>query len=333
MNKKCQGCGVILQDNNILLEGFTTSLSNHLCRRCFRMRNYGEYQIITKSNEEYIDILKSIGSTKSLVLYVVDVLNVPKDLTVVLDYLKNNDVLLVLNKRDVLPLSLLDEKIIKYFEELNLKFIDYILISAEKNYNFDKLYKLINKYRTTKNVYVVGDTNAGKSSIINRFMKDYVSDDDCLTISPMPSTTLNEVKLKVNDFYLIDTPGLVDKGNIVNYISTEMLHKISPKKEIKPKVFQIKKGHALLIEDMIRIDYVEGEKNVFVIYMSNELNIKKINATKHNYLKDLYNEEIELKYYEDIVVNGLGFIRNVYSGRVVIYHNKDVEVFKRKSMV
>ena len=59
--KRCAGCGVLLQDENILQEGYTTNLENDLCQRCFRMKNYGEYQVVTKSNEEYIEILKSVG--------------------------------------------------------------------------------------------------------------------------------------------------------------------------------------------------------------------------------------------------------------------------------
>ena len=42
--KYCEGCGVLLQDENILQEGYTTNLENDLCQRCFRMKNYGEYQ-------------------------------------------------------------------------------------------------------------------------------------------------------------------------------------------------------------------------------------------------------------------------------------------------
>ena len=58
--KKCLGCGVVLQSENILLEGYTTNLENDLCQRCLRMKNYGEYQIITKSNDEYLEIIEDI---------------------------------------------------------------------------------------------------------------------------------------------------------------------------------------------------------------------------------------------------------------------------------
>ena len=79
MIKYCKGCGVRLQDNNMLLEGYTSDISKDLCRRCFRLKNYGVYEVVTKSNDEYLEIIKNVGKTKSLVLYVVDLLSIPND--------------------------------------------------------------------------------------------------------------------------------------------------------------------------------------------------------------------------------------------------------------
>lgn len=332
MAKKCLGCGAILQDNNVLLEGFTNLLTNDYCTRCFRMKNYGEYQMVTKSNDEFIDNLKAIGKTNSLVLYVVDLLNVPNNLKEVKKYLVNNDIILVLNKRDALPLSIVDEKLIAYFKEQNLGFFDIILISALKDYNLDLLYSKIKKHNS-KNVYVVGNTNAGKSMLINKFMKNYMAKDETLSISAMPSTTLKEIKIEIGDFYLIDTPGLVDNRSIVNYVDQIMLKKISPKDEIKPKIFKIKKNQSILIEDIIRIDYIEGEKNVIVIFASNELKMKKINSSRHKDLENLFRNCVNVKYKEDVVISGLGFLKINDECQLNILANKEVEIFTRKNMI
>ena len=248
MNKKCKGCGVVLQDNNILLEGYTNDLTNDFCQRCFRMKNYGEYEFVAKSNEEYIDILKSIGTKNALVLYVVDVLSVPKNLNQIKEYLLNNDIILVLNKIDLLPKSVGESKIISYFEPYN--FLDIIPISAEKNYNIVMLLNKIKKQHKKRDVYVVGNTNAGKSTLVNKIINNHSIENSNITISPMPATTLNEIKIKFNDFYLIDTPGLFDQGNILNFVEKDIIKKLSPKKEIKPKTYQIKKEQALIIKDI-----------------------------------------------------------------------------------
>lgn len=330
--KRCTGCGVLLQDENVLQEGYTTSLENDICQRCFRMKNYGEYQVVTKSNEEYEEILRSVGKTKDLVLYVTDLLNLEEDILKIREYI-DNKMILVLNKKDVLPKSVKEEKLVSYFEQHNIHFEDIIVISVEKNLNIDYLLKRVKFLQTTKNVYVVGHTNAGKSTLINKLIKNYSTNTQELTMSPLPSTTLNTIKIKINEYLtLIDTPGLVDMGSLINYIDQKMLKKVSPKKEIKPKTFQLKKGQSLLVEDLLRIDYVEGEKNSFTLFMSNDIKVKRINAKRED-LKQLNKVSFDVKYDSDIVINGLGFIKIVNKGKVDLYLDKTINTFMRKSLI
>lgn len=334
MIKYCKGCGIKLQTENENEPGYTTNINNDLCKRCFRLKHYGEYEISTKSQEEFRNITREIGKKKSLVLYVVDVLSIPQNIIDIKDYLVNNDIILVLNKKDVLPNSVSDEKILDYFSTIGEEaFIDKIVISANLNYNIDNLVKMIKKYRRYKEMYIVGSTNAGKSTLINTLMDYYKVDKKDITISNMPNTTLEEIKIPIKDFFLIDTPGLVDERNIINRLDHEMIKKISSKKTIKPKTYQIKKGQAILIENFLRIDYEEGERNSFTIFMSNNLNIRRINGKRHYDLKNLGITELDLGYHEDIVINGLGFIKTILEGKVSIYIDKDVEVFKRRSLI
>lgn len=333
MDKYCMGCGVLLQDENALQEGYTTDMENDICQRCFRMKNYGEYQVSTKSNEEYIQILKSVNETKDLVLYLVDVLNLEKDIRFIREYIQNK-VILVLNKRDVLPRSVKDQKLIQYMKDLGIDYEDVVVISTEKNYNIDLLLATIKKYQTTKRVYVVGRTNVGKSSLINKLIKNYSDNTNSLTISPLPSTTLNKIEIDLSDtLTLIDTPGLVDRENIINYVDFADLKKINPKKEIKPKTFQIKKGQCIVIDEFARIDYVEGERNSFTVYASNNLKIKKYNASKCTLLKDLNKTSYDVGYHEDVVINGLGFIKIVEKASVDIYVDVNVGTYVRKSLI
>lgn len=335
MSKKkyCSGCGILLQNENILSEGYVTSLENDICQRCFRMKNYGEYQIVTKSNEEYIEILKTVGKTKDLVLHIVDLLNMDKDIHAIREYLPNK-MILVLNKKDALPKSVKDEKIVDYIRGLDVNYEDIIVISANKNYNIDLLMKKIKKYKTSNKVYVVGHTNTGKSSLINKLIQNYSESENELTISPLPSTTLNTVTIELNkDLTLIDTPGLVDRGNIANYVDNSMLKKLIHKKEMKPRTFQIRKGQCLVIDNICRIDYQEGDRNSFTLYIPNGLKVKKMNAIRQSIMQDLSKTTYELKYREDIVVNGLGWIKVVEKGVIDIYIDKNIETFIRKNFI
>lgn len=332
--KRCSGCGVLLQDQNVLQEGYTTSLDNDICQRCFRMKNYGEYQVVTKSNEEYLKILKGIGETKDLVLYITDLLNLEKNLEQI-RYLIPNKMILVLNKKDVLPKSVKETKLIKYLAEKDIHFEEVIVISANKNYNIDYLLKRIKYHQTSKNVYVVGHTNAGKSSLINKLLKNYSDNVQELTMSPLPSTTLNTVNIEINEhLMLIDTPGLVDSGSILNQIDQKMVKKIEARKEIKPRTYQLRKNQSIIIEDLIRIDYVEGEKNSFTLFVSNDLKVKRLlNLFNNDELKDLNKTTYDVKYEEDLVISGLGFVKIVNKGVIDVYIDKDVETFMRKSLI
>ena len=334
-NKKCKGCGVVLQDENVLLEGYTTSLDNDLCQRCFKMKNYGEYQVVNKTNQEYIDILKSVAETKDLVLYITDLLNLEQSFKEIRELLPNK-MILVLNKKDVLPKSVKEEKLINYLSSMeDVKFEEIIVISANKNYNIDYLLKRVKYHQTSKNVFVVGHTNAGKSSLINKLIDNYSENNQELTMSPLPSTTLNTVKIKIDDHLtIIDTPGLVEVGSILNYVDESMLKKISAKKEIKPRTYQLRKNQSLIIEDLVRIDYVEGERNSFTLFISNDLKVRRLLNFVHNDdLKDKNKITYNMKYDEDLVINGLGFVKIVNKGVIDLYIDKEVESYTRKSLI
>lgn len=332
--KRCQGCGVLLQDENVLQEGYTTNLENDICQRCFRMKNYGEYQVVTKSNDEYIDILKDVGKTKDLVLYITDLLNLEKNIEQIRTIIPNK-MILVLNKMDVLPKSVKEEKLKAYLEAMNIHFEEIIVISTAKNYNIDYLLKRIKYFQTSKNVYVVGHTNAGKSSLINKLIKNYSDNTQELTMSPLPSTTLSTVNIEINDYLtLIDTPGLVETGSVLNHVDPKMVKKISAKTEIKPRTFQLRPNQSIVVEDIMRIDYVEGEKNSFTLFISNDLKVKRLLNLFHNEeLKDKNKITYQLKYDEDLVVSGLGFVKIVDKGVIDVYIDKDIDTFTRRSLI
>ena len=330
-NKKCIGCGIDLQNKNILNIGYTPNLENDYCMRCFKVKNYGESTSIEKDKEDYLDILRNVSRTKDLVLYVVDILNIKDNLDEIKDYLKN-DIILVLNKRDTLPKSVKDEKIINYLKEL-YDFKDIVVVSTMNNYNMDLLYKNILKYKKANNVYLVGETNAGKSSLINKMISNYSSLEPNLTISNMPETTLNKIKIELNDkVTLIDTPGIVDDMNIIYHLDKKYYKILNTKREIKPRTYQINEGQSLLIGNFLRIDYLEGDRNSFTLYIPNGIHVKKINS-RHDYLKEFSYFEYDLKFHEDLCVYGLGFVKIVLNGKIGVYLDKDVKTFIRKNLI
>ncbi len=315
---KCIGCGLILDNKE-----------TNLCERCFRIRNYNEYKNVKQDGNNFIKILNHINETNDLVLLVIDLLNF-SDFKNIKKYI-TNDIILVLTKYDLLPKGIYEKKILGYFNNTNLNIVDKIVISSKKNYNLDSLYNMILKHKRGKNVFVIGYTSAGKSTLINKMIYNYTNLDRCITTSILPSTTLDTIIVPINDdLNIIDTPGLLKENSIYNYVDYKMYKKIVPTKPIKPIIYQVKVKQLFIIENILKVE-IESSNNI-VFYISNLLNIKRVFK---NIEEDTSLERhiINTNGKEDIVISGLGFIKVMFKGSIIIHTLKGVNVYTRKSLL
>ena len=321
MIKKCTGCGITLQTEDINKEGYTENIDNELCLRCFKLKNYGEYKAVTLNNKDYTDILNSIPKD-ALVVYLTSLLNIN------LEYInKFNNVILVLTKKDLLPKSVQDYKLINYISNITNNYLDIEIISSIKNYNLDSLLNKIKKYnKSNKEIYFVGMTNSGKSTLINKLIKNYTDKQLEVTTSLYPSTTLNNL----DNLKIIDTPGLLNEGSILNNLSLKEIKKIAPKKEIKPRSYQLKGKGSLVIEDYIRLDYYTD--NNITIYIANNLNITKMTHNNPK-LKECKKITFNLEKDKDIVIEDLCFIKFTKKGKVDIYTKYDINIYERNNLI
>ena len=320
---KCIGCGSILQDTDKNKDGYVLDINDKLCQRCFRIRYYNEYKNTIRDNNDYLKILDSINND-DLVVYVTSLLDIRLDY---IDSFKN--VIVVLTKRDILPKSIKDEKLIKYIKS-RYNPLEVIVVSSVKNYNIDYLFDTLRQYKKN-NIYVVGTTNGGKSTLINKIIKNYSDNDVVITSSMYPSTTLDKIEINILGLNIIDTPGLINNGSIVNYIDNNLLKKITIKKEIKPKTYQLNGKGSILIEDLIRIDY-DTKGTSMTIYVNNLVNIRFL-GKDNNKLLDGKCNKFSLDNNKDIVISDLCFIKFTKNVNLNIYSNYDVLIYERDNLI
>ena len=324
MIKKCIGCGSVLQTDNINELGYVDNLDKDICLRCFKIKYYGEYKEVTLTNDDYEKIIKSIPKD-NLVIYITSVLNVN------LDYINNfKNVIIVLTKKDLLPKSVKDNKLINYIKNITDNYIDIEVISSIKNYNLDNLLNKIKKYSKNKKVYFIGMTNSGKSTLINKLIKNYSDSNIEITTSPYPATTLNMIELNVGNERIIDTPGLISNKSILNYLDQKDIKRITPKKEIKPRTYQLKGQGSLLIDKYIRINYYAN--NNVTIYLANNLKITKISLSNNNLNKGL-KKEFDLLSNNDIVVEDLCFAKFTNQAKIEIISLYDLNIYTRDNLI
>lgn len=148
-------------------------------------------------------------------------------------------------------------------------------------------------------VYVMGAANVGKSSFINRLVEsDYKIKDSRgakskpsqkkardntpqATVSNLPGTTLDFLKIKLpNGITMIDTPGLLNAGQLTSKLNTAELRQVIPVKPINAVTLRVQEGKCVLLGGLATIELLEGRPFFFTFFVSNEVKLHPTDATK-----------------------------------------------------
>lgn len=319
MTRVCFGCGAKLQSvdkNNVGYIPENKILSSSYCMRCFRMTHYGENKNIqTLKNQD--EIIDKINKTNKFVIFLIDFLNINTEVINLYKKIKCSKIL-VINKCELIP---------KHVDKFYLK--EYI----SKTYDIKEMIKLkggknshgatsILKYLNDNNIneaYLVGITNAGKSTLINDLIKATKTNTNLATVNSKKNTTLDFIKVKLNNgITLIDSPGFI----IENYINDDAINS-----DIKAISFNMKDHECLSIFE--NKYYFLTEKSTPITLYTNILS----NNTAKKIFRKIENldNEIEIDANTDIIIKGLGFMS--FKKQTIIRTNIDSKYLElRKSI-
>ena len=324
------------------------------CQRCFRLRHYNEIAPTSLTDADFLRLLKEIGQHDALIVNVVDIFDFNGSLIPNLHKLTGgNDLLMVANKRDVLPKSLKVGKLTAWLREQaasrSLKPKDILVTSAQNKDDVAELMEAIEYYRRGRDVYVVGVTNVGKSTLINAIIKSASGSEDVITTSRFPGTTLDKIEIPLDeDSALIDTPGIIHRGQMAHYLEPEDLKYVSPRKEIKPKTYQLNPEQTLFFGGLARFDFISGERQGMTAYFDNEINVHrtKLEGATEFYEKHkgellapalvgakLVRREFKITDKSDIVFSGLGWVRVPQKAVVAAWVPEGEDVVVRKALI
>lgn len=310
MTKKCMGCGVLLQNQNNGLVGYTPNLDKDYCMRCFRLKNYGELKRMDTVHEE--EILAKVNKKKGIVFFLIDYYNIGRDTLAIFKKIKLPKVLVV-SKSDLLRKEMKYEKIKKWLYEVYKIEEDILFISNSSKTISNNIFKYMDNH-FIKTAYIMGITNAGKSTFINSLLKENHIQKEILT-SDKENTTLDFIPIKINDYMIYDTPGFTFK-----HFDTAK----SFKNVIKPITFQLKENTTIVIDNKWKYYFLNSTS---VSIYANTLDIKREYKEMNEKTK-----EFALFKNSDIVIPGIGFM-NVKEECTILSNVSEIEIRKSISGV
>ena len=360
---QCIGCGAEIQTEDPEGIGYLpeSALRKGLdqgqfyCQRCFRLRHYNELQDLDISDDVFLDKLSQIAEDDAFIIYVIDLFDIEGSLISGLPrFIGQQPFVVVANKVDLLPKSVkknrLEDWIRQTMNQQGLYPEAIFAMSAKKPQTLESLTQLIQQQIQTKNIYVVGVTNVGKSTLINQLLDYYGGDKTIITTSNYPGTTLDLIYLPLTDDHgLIDTPGIIRRQQLGHYLSREELKQVLPAKPIKPKTFQLNAEQTVFLAGLARLDYLAGERNSFTFYVANDLYLHRTKLAKADDFyqshrgdllsppageyPDLVARQLRLKGDQDIAISGLGWINIKEPAEVTLWLPEHIHYSIRRAII
>lgn len=364
----CLGCGAVLQSDDPKRAGYVAASAaakneRIVCQRCFKMKHYNELAEVALDPAEFHRMLHQIGTEPGLIVHIVDIFDFEGSLISGLNrYGHQNPVLVAVNKIDLLPAEVsmgkLEQWVRRQLKRFGLRAADVVLISAVRGTGFEDLIAAMSRLHKGKNIYIAGATNVGKSSVINRLIRDYSSLDHELTTSRYPGTTLDLIHIPLEEGqWLVDTPGLVLEDRYTERMPADLLKAVLPEKRLKPRIYQLNDQQTLFFGALARFDFVRGNRQSFVCYMAGGVPIHrtKLETADELYLKHkggmlsppseaqleqlppftVHTFRMKKNEPSDVLISGLGWIKATGKEDAVIdiHVPRGIKVVLREAML
>lgn len=352
---RCNHCGAVLQCENPSEEGYIRKdvFEYHgdrilYCESCYSKKMINNAKEIHDVNQSVYEMLRDAAASDALVIYVIDLVAFNGTLKPELvKLLKKLNVLVIANKRDLLP-EKADDEVIKesikqHFNDEGINPVDIIIVSASKNYRIEDLKKAMSDFRRKRDIYLIGSVISGKTTIIDKLLMNYENKTKRKVEQiQYPGTNIKVLSIPLdNSSNLYELPGLELNDSVLGIVEKGLINKyILPKKSLKERKFKLNKNESLVIGGLAI--YVNKSEQTLECkaYFSDKVEIKKVNKSaltvffKTNLLKRELRpvsdnlqtfEQFDLMQcvtendgeYREIGIKGLGWVSYKSSGQTI----------------
>lgn len=353
---RCYHCGAILQCENENEKGYiipeslyrATPIQIIYCDRCFEtMKAFNNSELEQKVDQEVLKILDDAFATDALIIWVVDLFSFNGTLnSEIAKKVKKLNVIVVGNKRDLFPLNVKDESLVEYlnttFNAYGIKPKSVRLLGATNKIDSKELIDSVNTARKGHDVYMIGNSTSGKTSIINRAMKGFENKTtrQIKTIT-YPGTSVNvlEIPLSRSSFFY-ELPGISQTTSATGKLEKDVVRQIVPKKAVKLITRTMSAGDALMVGSLAAFEIIKGKTTNYRFYSAEGVETRKVQSKKlDDYINennirrfarpvserlvsfldyDMFEYAMENdKKWHDIAIEGLGWLSFIAQGQMI----------------
>ncbi len=315
---RCHNCGAILQTDSKKLPGFISRniVENGVpkipyCNSCYeKMLELNGSNLDHETDKDILKILKDAVATDALIVWIVDLFSFNGTLNPdVAKKIKKLDIVVLGSKRDLFPSNVTDEMLIRYlderFSEVGINPISIRLIGNNDNEDINSNLKKINEERRGRDVYLIGDLNSGKTTFINRLLKNYVNKTKWQIKTELyPGTASNVLEIPLsNSSFFYELPDLSDSTSVLSKVEKSVQSVITPKKEVNMTRKFIAGGSAILVGNLACFYLVKGKYTSVRCFTSEKAELKVTSIEKVDDMLESIRKRKNLKPASDRFVS------------------------------
>lgn len=365
--RRCANCGVILQSENPEEKGYIDKIyldeakasTLLFCRDCFEHT----YQVSPKQSEvseDYLTMIKDAKAGDAMIIWVIDLFSFECALSKkVVDLIKGLPILIVANKRDLMPRGLKDADLTKYVRErflqagLPVTLDDIVLVTLQSTADVSDIRKIIEKKRQVRDVYIIGAKESGKSFLLSALLRNYVNKTNRAVVTKeYHGTKLMSMQIPLdNSTTMYDAPGSGIENFVVGQAPASVKEKIIPIGAMKERKNILLEGDSLFIGGLARIDLISSKKPTeFTLVSASQLEChkeRKSSRLEHKFMDylskchekgltyisspmdmDVFEVSIEEKKMKDLGIAGLCYLSFKGNGQTIrIYIPKGIGLY------
>lgn len=370
--RKCYNCGAVLQSEDPNKEGYVNKevLENGsqnflFCNKCFEIERFQPKTNEPLVSDELIKIVEDAKKQQALLVYVINLFSFEASFSHKINEIINGmNILVVANKFDLMPKGTNEEETREYVAHrfravgVHIEKDNIVLANAFDDDTARNIIAQIYELKNGKDVYIIGSRLAGKTTLIDSFLRVYKNLSEGNIVSKdYPGTNQRVLQLPLSSRTMMyEIPSIPHNNSILYNLDAPTTRKIYIDKPVNSRDVTLREGEVLYFGGMSFIELVKGRKTQIRCYFADGVQLKKHSNRKaeeafvkaiakkaikpcHSKIKtvkdmDVFEIKITESNYRDIGIQGFGWFNFLAKDQTFrIYVPTGVSIFTSRPKI